>query len=79
MSRDLLLEIGTEEIPAHYMPSLLRQVKELAAAKFKEAHISHEAIRVLGTPRRVALLIAGVAEKQADATSASKAARQGFL
>lgn len=72
MSRDLLLEIGTEEIPAHYMPSLLRQVKELAAAKFKEAHISHESIRALGTPRRVALLIAGVAEKQADVSARNK-------
>ena len=30
MSKDLLLEIGTEEIPAHYMPSILGQVKDLA-------------------------------------------------
>ncbi len=28
MSKDLLLEIGTEEIPAHYMPSALKQLHE---------------------------------------------------
>ncbi len=34
MSKDLLLEIGTEEIPAHYMPSILSQVKDLAGKSF---------------------------------------------
>ena len=72
MSQDLLLEIGTEEIPAHYMPSALSQVKELAAKKFGEANIAYEGIRSLGTPRRIALLMTGVAEKQADVSSKNK-------
>lgn len=72
MSKDILLEIGTEEIPAHYMPSILAQVKELATKKFDEANISYESIRTVGTPRRVALLMAGVAEKQADVSAKHK-------
>lgn len=72
MSKDVLLEIGTEEIPAHYMPSILNQVKELAAKKFSEANIAYESIRTIGTPRRVALLMKGVAEKQADVSSKNK-------
>lgn len=72
MSEDLLLEIGTEEIPAHYMPSVLSQIKELAKKNFDEANIAYEDIRSIGTPRRVALLMKGVAEKQADVSSKNK-------
>ena len=72
MSKDLLLEIGTEEIPAHYMPSILSQVKDLAGKSFGEAHIAYESIRTLGTPRRIALIMKGVAEKQADVSAKHK-------
>lgn len=72
MSKDLLLEIGTEEIPAHYMPSILRQVKDLAETSFGEANIAYESVRTLGTPRRIALLMKGVAEKQADVSAKHK-------
>ena len=57
MSEDLLLEIGTEEIPAHYMPAILSQVQELAVKKFGAANIAFESVRTIGTPRRVALLL----------------------
>ena len=33
MAKDLLLEIGTEEVPAHFMPGILAQLKEKATAK----------------------------------------------
>ena len=72
MSKDVLLEIGTEEIPAHYMPSVLSQVQQLAADKLNKANIAYEDIRAVGTPRRVALLVKGVAEKQADISSKNK-------
>lgn len=72
MSKDVLLEIGTEEMPAHYMPSTLAQVKTLAKTALDEAHIDYEAIDSLGTPRRIALLIKGVAEKQADVSAKHK-------
>ena len=35
----LLFEIGTEEIPAKFMPGILKQLKELAAAKMQELRI----------------------------------------
>lgn len=72
MSKDILLEIGTEEIPAHFMPNILGQVKDLADKLFTEEHISYESIRTVGTPRRVALLMKGVAEKQADVSAKHK-------
>lgn len=72
MSKDVLLEIGTEEMPAHYMPNTLKQLKALAKAALDEAHIAYESIDSLGTPRRAALLVAGVAEKQADVSAKHK-------
>ncbi len=72
MSKDILLEIGTEEIPAHYMPGILGQLKELAAKKLGEANIEYGTIRSLGTPRRAVLLVQGVAEKQADISAKHK-------
>ena len=72
MSKDLLLEIGTEEIPAHYMPSILSQVRDLAGKSFGESHIAYESSRTLGTPRRIALIMKGVAEKQADVSAKHK-------
>ena len=65
-AKSLLLEIGTEEIPAHAMPNILAQLKTLAENAFKDARISIGSIQTLGTPRRLALIINGVAERQAD-------------
>lgn len=65
-TKTLLLEIGTEEIPAHVMPGILNQLKELAAKNLKEARINFGDIKTLGTPRRLALLINDVATTQAD-------------
>ena len=62
----LLFEIGTEEIPAKFMPGILKQLKELAAAKMQELRIPFEDITVYGTPRRMAFIAGGVAEIQAD-------------
>ncbi len=66
MSKDLLLEIGTEEIPAHVMPGTLAQLKEHAEKAFKENRIGFASIRTIGTPRRTALLVKGLEEQQAD-------------
>ena len=64
--KNLLLEIGTEEIPAHVMPQILNQLKDLAEKLFTESRINFRAIQTLGTPRRLALLVSDVAESQAD-------------
>lgn len=66
MSKTLLLEIGTEEVPAHVMPGILSQLTENAAKTFEELRIEYKNIKTLGTPRRSALLVEGLAEQQAD-------------
>lgn len=68
----LLFEIGTEEIPAKFMPGILKQLKELAAAKMQELRIPFEDINVYGTPRRMAFIAEGVAETQADVVVEAK-------
>lgn len=68
----LLFEIGTEEIPAKFMPGILKQLKELAAAKMQELRIPFEDITVYGTPRRMAFIADGVAETQADVVVEAK-------
>lgn len=62
----LLLEIGTEEIPAHAMPAILNQLKTLAEKSLTEARINFGEVKTLGTPRRLALLVNDVAATQAD-------------
>lgn len=68
----LLFEIGTEEIPAKFMPGILKQLKELAAAKMQELRIPFEDITVYGTPRRMAFIAGGVAETQSDVVVEAK-------
>ena len=72
MSKDLLLEIGTEEIPAHVMPGILAQLKANAEQAFNDNRIAFESIRTLGTPRRAALLVKNLAEKQEDIASENR-------
>ena len=68
----LLFEIGTEEIPAKFMPGILKQLQELAAGKMQELRIPFENIKVYGTPRRMTFIAEGVAEAQADSTIEAK-------
>ena len=72
MSKDLLLEIGTEEVPAHVMPGILAQLKENAEKAFKENRIEFGSVRTIGTPRRTALIVKDLAEKQADISSENR-------
>lgn len=69
MSKDLLLEIGTEEVPAHAMPGILKQLKENAEKALTELRLEYDSVRTLGTPRRTALLVSGLAERQPDVES----------
>lgn len=68
----LLFEIGTEEIPAKFMPGILAQLQELAEKKMTELRIPFEAVKVYGTPRRMTFIASGVAEAQADSTVEAK-------
>ena len=72
MSKDLLLEIGTEEVPAHVMPHLLADLKRLAGDMFAEHRLAYENLRTIGTPRRTALLVTGLAERQEDVSTETR-------
>ena len=72
MSKDLLLEIGTEEVPAHVMPHLLADLKRLAGDLFAERRLAYENLRTIGTPRRTALLVTGLAERQEDVSTETR-------
>lgn len=64
--RDLLFEIGTEEIPAGYLQPALLQLEKRFSQKARELKIDHGPIRVLGTPRRLVLIVDSLVEKQED-------------
>ena len=64
--RDLLFEIGTEEIPAGYIAPALTQLETRFARKAAELKIDHGAISVMGTPRRLVLIVRDIAQKQKD-------------
>ena len=72
MSKNLLLEIGTEEVPAHVMPGILKELGEKAEKALKENRVAFESIRTIGTPRRTALLVQGLAESQEDVESENR-------
>jgi glycyl-tRNA synthetase beta chain len=66
MSRDLLLEIGVEEVPSAPLYDAVTQLKARAASAFDAARLSYGEIHAYGAPRRLALFVSGVAERQAD-------------
>ncbi len=66
MTKDLLWEIGVEEIPARFLPSTVKQMKELAEQGFAAAGLVYQRLDTYATPRRLALMVEGLAEKAAD-------------
>lgn len=66
MARDLLFEVGCEELPARFIEPALRSLAEEAERAFREADLTFEEIRTLGTPRRLTLLVVGLSERQPD-------------
>ena len=69
MSKDLLLEIGTEEVPAHAMPGILEELAENAKKALNSLRLEYKDVSTVGTPRRTALLVAGLTERQPDVES----------
>ena len=72
MAKDLLFEIGAEEIPAGFMPNILGQLKKLAETKLNDAHLPFESIATYGTPRRLALIVKGLADTSAEISERHK-------
>lgn len=66
MSNELLIEIGTEEIPALFLEESTQKFREILAEKLTGNSLGHEDISILYTPRRIAVRITGLPSKQED-------------
>ncbi|WP_214795725.1 MULTISPECIES: glycine--tRNA ligase subunit beta [unclassified Exiguobacterium] len=66
--RDLLLEIGLEELPAQYVLRSEKQLGERIDSFLKEARVEFGSIEVYSTPRRLAVIVRDVEETQQDLT-----------
>jgi glycyl-tRNA synthetase beta chain len=72
MLKDVLLEIGTEEIPARFMAGALAQLETITIKRLNELRIVYGGVRAVGTPRRLTLVVHEVADRQADKQSENK-------
>ena len=67
MDRELLIEIGCEEIPASWLPGLTAQIARHLTARLKEYRLPLSApVESFSTPRRLTARVAKVAERQED-------------
>ena len=66
MSKDLLLEIGTEELPAKVVPRALIALEGFLKKNLEAKRLSFNSITTLGTPRRLTLIVKRLAERQPD-------------
>lgn len=62
----LLLEIGTEEIPARFLSGAIQNLKENASAILRENYVEFSEIKTYATPRRLVLVAAGLPDQQAS-------------
>ena len=71
-AKDLLFEIGTEEIPARFMPKALADIRQYAEEELASAHIEHSGIKTECTPRRIVLTVEKLSAAQSDSVEVSK-------
>lgn len=70
--RDLLLEIGMEELPARFVAPAAAQLKEKLEKWLQTERVEFEQINLYESPRRLAVLVTGVSEQQADRNDEAK-------
>jgi len=91
--RDFVLELGTEELPANDLNTAIDQLRDSVPGLLNEARLDYEDVRVLGTPRHLAVYVSSLAPRQRsieetvrgpsaevafDAAGQPTAAAQGF-
>ncbi len=74
---ELLVELRSEEIPARMQDRARRDFERLVLDGLKEADLAHGASRAFATPRRIALVVEGLPERQPDRTEERKGPRVG--
>ena len=67
-----LLEIGVEELPYKFIPSAIKQLKDSFGKFLNENNIGFENINVMATPRRLAIILDGLADAQPDSEKVFK-------
>ncbi|KAF0219521.1 MAG: glycyl-tRNA synthetase beta [Geobacteraceae bacterium] len=67
MSKELFLEIGTEEIPAGFLPRAMADMEALITKELENARLACGGVRTLATPRRLALVVKDIPAVQPDA------------
>ncbi|MGI6413018.1 MAG: glycine--tRNA ligase subunit beta [Syntrophomonadaceae bacterium] len=78
MKKQLLFEIGLEEMPSAYMPRAINELKNLAEQKLSQSRIPYEKVLVYGTPRRLVLLAEGIGGRQLDAVVEHKGPKKSI-
>ena len=67
MDRELLIEIGCEELPASWLPSLTRQIGEHLGTMLAELRMPAESpVETFSTPRRLTARVSRIPERQSD-------------
>ncbi|HEU0037343.1 MAG TPA: glycine--tRNA ligase subunit beta [Kofleriaceae bacterium] len=66
MPADLLFEIGSEEIPAKMLAHKLADLPATVEARLAAQRLEHKGVRVVGTPRRIAVIVKQLADRQPD-------------
>src|SRR5690606_180568 len=69
---DLLVGIGTEELPAHDVTEALEQLRSRVPVLLDDLRLDHEGVSVMGTPRRLVVHVRQVAPRQRDEESLVK-------
>ena len=72
MSKDLLIEIGLEEVPAHYVTDAMNQFSEKIKNWLDDKKLTYGTVKSYSTPRRLAVLVKDVAERQPDIDEEAK-------
>jgi len=67
-ARDLVFEIGGEEIPARMLQRAIAELPGLARARLEAERLTFADVTALGTPRRLTLVVRGLGDRQADLT-----------
>ena len=68
MTKTVLLELGLEEIPAYIVTPAMNQLKDKVADFLANNRLSFDGIEAFSTPRRLAVRVRGLAERQTDLT-----------
>ena len=72
MAKDVLFEIGLEELPARFIDSAEKQLADQTEVWLEKLRLSYDKINAFSTPRRLSVLITGLAEKQESVEEEAK-------